>query len=462
MRVWSIAVAVLVAGGSGCSSSGKPTSFGTTGVPPGDEGDAAMAAPDLGAPGPDLGTTGGGDMTMSGPDMANPAGPWPVADVTWYGSAQGLGAILDANPDDAQDIWAASNDTLYLLRPGDTTFAKFTAADGLHVGPFTDAYGNPNMTYITAIAGGAPGQVYVGYYGYESLGDPYKDTEAQKELGNGDDVHVDAANKLTITRLLFRCDAERGNGCWEDRSVRRLLYTHTGIAAGHSWWGFNHGVTHMVGDDFGDHVHPEVWYPPPPGGTYGSEALGEFYGLAVDAQGNLWMAGRYAVGLQTWNPKPNGGPLSDTNTNDQWVSGPMIYAFTTDTADHSLGYPTGPWVPDKYRENNRGAAVSPDGRLWLARDGGGLVSWDPKSGSYNTIQRWAQAPSDLMDVQADPDGTIWLVTSGGALMRLDPATGAISTFAGASGVTRIYMDTTVVPRALYASTSGGLAVIRAK
>jgi hypothetical protein len=400
---------------------------------------------------------GGGGVTVTDMGKMGP-GPWPLADLTTYGAAQGLGGgIIDATPDEAQNIWAANGTTLYLLRPGSSTFQAFTAADGLHIGPFTDPYGNATQTSITAIAGGAPGQVYVGYYGYES-DDPFNDTEAQKELGNGDDVHVDASGKITITRLLFRCDAERGAGCWENRSPRRIIYSHTGVAAGHSWWGFNHGVTHVLGDDFGDHVHPEVWYTPATPGAEGEEKLGEFYGIAPDANGNLWMAGRYGVGLQPWNPVPHG---SDPSA-DEWVSGSFIWAFTTDTSDHALGWPNGPYVTRGYTENNRGAAVTPDGKLWLARLGGGLVSWDPKTNNYNTIQHYGAVPSDLLDVQADPDGTLWLVTSGGSLLRFDPGSGALQTWPGVSGVTRIYVDTMVTPRAVYVSMSGGLAVIRAK
>jgi hypothetical protein len=421
---------------------------------PGDNGDGGASDQAM-TPPPDLGL--GSDMTM-----ANPAGPWPVADIVVYGGAQGLDQpLVDANPDDGQNIWAAARDKLYVMRPGATTFQAFTASDGLHITPFVDPYGNATETFMTAIAGGRAGQVYVGYFGYETLGDPFQDPEALKELGNGDDVSVGSDGKLAVTRLLFRCDAERGAGCWENRSPRRIVYVHAGVAAAHSFWGFNHGVTHVLGDDFGDHVHPEVWWAPK-SGTIGVEKLGEFYGIAVDGSGNCWMAGRYGVGLQPWNPKPNGGPLSDTNTYDQWVSGSFIFAFTSDTGDHFLGAPHGPWVPSGYTENNRGAAVGPDRRLWLARLGGGLASWDPKSGSYGTIRRWGDVPSDLLDVQADPDGSLWLVTSGGQLLRFDPATGSLRTWAGVAGVTRIAIDNTVLPRALYVSMEAGLAVIRAK
>ncbi|HEX6835832.1 MAG TPA: hypothetical protein VF334_04630 [Polyangia bacterium] len=401
---------------------------------------------------------GGGGGGGGAPDMAKGGpGPWPLDDLKIYGAADGLGGgLVDANPDDAQNIWAANGETLYVLRPGSTTFQAFTAADGLHIGPFTDPSGSANETRITAIAGGAAGQVYVGYYGYESE-NAYADPVAVRPLGNGDDVKLAATGKLSIARLLFQCDAERYNGCWENRSPRRIIYSHDGVAAGHSWWGMNHGVTHVLGDDFGDHVHPEI-FRTPPSGTTGEMKLGEFYGIAPDAKGNLWMAGRYGVGLQPWDPKPHGPDAG----NDEWVSGHFIFAFTTDTSDHIVGEANGPWVPAGYTENNRGAAVGPDGKLWLARLGGGLVSFDPATGNPANIQRYSQVPSDLLDVQADPDGTVWLVNSSGALLRFDPRSGVLQTWPGVGGVTRIYVDTMVTPRAVYVSMSAGLAVIRAK
>jgi hypothetical protein len=465
MRRWVSLIPLFIVIGNGCRSGRSVSSPIVPTVRPsgGDGGDIdmAVAAP---APVADMSNGGCGCNDLASGDMTtrNPAGPWPTDDLTIYGVAQGLSsAIIDANPDDGQNIWAAARDTLYLLRPGTTTFQAFTVADGLHITPFVDPYHNSTETFMTAIAGGADGQVYVGYQGYETTGNPFLDPESLKELGNGDDVKVGSDGTLGITRLLFRCDAERGAGCWENRSPRRIFYMHQGIAAGHSFWGFNHGVTHVLGDDFGDHVHPEVWWEPKSGPT-GIEKIGEFYGIAVDAMGNCWMAGRYGVGLQPWDPKPNGGPLSDTSTFDEWVSGSFLFAFTTDTSNHTLGFPSGPWVANGYAENNRGAAVGPDGILWLARLSGGLVSWDPKSGSYSTIRHWPEVPGDLLDLQADPDGTLWLVNSSAQLLRFDPTTHNLRIWPGVNGVLRIYVDVSVTPRAVYVSKYDGLAVIRAK
>ncbi len=445
MRMSALTVAVLVAGGIGCSSSNPSGSPAGSPSPGGDRGNANVAGD--GGVTADAGGMGPVDLAPSGPDMGTfgGPGPWPLADLTLYGAAQGLGGgIVDANPDEAQNIWAADGTTLYVLRPGSSTFQPFTAADGLHVQPFTDPYGNANLTRITAIAGGHADEVLVGYYGYESEGNPYLDSEAQKALGNGDRVTLGSDGKLSIVRYAFRCDFEGANGCWENRSPRRIVYAHTGVAAGRSFWGFNHGVSHVYNDVFGDHVHPEIWYHNADGTV--TEKLGEFYGLAVTPTGDLWLAGRYGVGLQPFNPV----------SHQAWVQGHFIYAFTTDTADHGLDVPAG------YHEDNRGAAVTGDGVLWLARLGGGLKSWDPKTGNYGTIRSWGQVPSDLLDVQADPDGTLWLVTSGGALLRFDPGSGSVQTWPGVSGVTRIYVDSTVTPRAVYASMSSGVAVIRAK
>jgi hypothetical protein len=432
----------------GCTDSSSPCPEGATcatplGMPSGDQ------------PGnPDPGTTGmtttvtdmGMMMSMSGGccdmGMSDPAGPWPVADLTVYDQ---FGAIFDSGPDDAQNIWAVSHDTLYLLRPGSSTPLKFTAADGLHIGPFIDWYKNPNTTSITAMAGGHANEVFVGYYGYESEGDPFQDTEAQKELGNADKVVFDpSTGKITVTRYLFRCDYDSGAGCWEDRSPRRMVVSHTGAAADHLFIGFNHGVSHVFNDQFGDHVHPEIWWHNPDGTTV--EKLGEFYGVAVDPKGNAWVAGKYGVGLQPFNATPH----------FNWVDGTWIYAFTIYGTGHGLDVPAG------YSEDNSAVAVMPNGHVYIGSFGKGMTHWDPATGNYGSMTQVTGVPGSILDLAADPDGTLWMVDGGGALWRYNPATGQAMAWAGISGAHRVVVDTTVTPRAVYVSTDGGPAVIRAK
>ncbi|HEX4462624.1 MAG TPA: hypothetical protein VIA18_31825, partial [Polyangia bacterium] len=194
LSVWL--VPLLAVGGIGCSSAS--TSGSSAGTAVGGNGNASgNGAAGGGSGGTDGGvvggngggsgagggggtTTGDGGGTGSDGGVGNiGVGPWPTDDVTIYGAANGLTeALVDANPDEGQNIWAAANDTLYFMAPGSTTFTPFTAADGLHIGPFTDPDGHTqDMTYITAIAAGKANQVYVGYYGYETLGNPFTDPE---------------------------------------------------------------------------------------------------------------------------------------------------------------------------------------------------------------------------------------------------------------------------------------------
>ena len=234
-------------------------------------------------------------------------GPWPLADLTIYGSAQGLGGgIIDANPDEAQNIWAANGDDALRLAPGLVDVpARSPPPTGCTSRPLHRSLRQPNETHITAIAGGTPGQVYVGYYGYETLGNPFLDTDAQKELGNGDDVTLERRRQDRPSRAavpLRRRARQRllGESLAAPHHLRAL-----GVAAGHSFWGFNHGVTHVLSDDFGDHIHPEVWYHAADGHRRPRSSASSTASPSTPT-GNLWMAGRYAVGLQPWNPKPHG------------------------------------------------------------------------------------------------------------------------------------------------------------
>lgn len=94
--------------------------------------------------------------TSTSPSPAPSPSPVPAVDLTTFGSDQGLtGKVIDANPDDNQNIWAATPEALYVLRPGDAKFKRFTAADGLHIQSFIAPNGQPAVTSITSMAGGA-------------------------------------------------------------------------------------------------------------------------------------------------------------------------------------------------------------------------------------------------------------------------------------------------------------------
>jgi hypothetical protein len=449
---------------SACHGENTSTPFSPSGIPTTGDGAAnvaeapptgSVARPDMGTTRPDAGVTDAsvGDMAVQAdmtsemvttPDLAttdlahNPAGPWPVTDVITYAIAD----LIDSSPDEAQNIWAASEDTLYLLRPGASSFQKFTEADGLHIQPFTDPWGNPAVTHITAISGGVPNEIFVGYYGYESDSTRDRDPDSLSSLGWADRVELGAGGKLTAVHYWFHCD--RSPGIVEDRSVRRMTYVHDGTARGHLFLGMDHGVVHIFDDMAGDHVHPEVNYQKPDGTT--ELKIGENYGLFVKSNGDVWIAGGYGVGLQPFNPTPH----------FDWVDASFKDAFTVYTSDHGFNVPYG------YREDQRGVGVTSDGMVWFASKTHGLWSYDGTPHNYTSSKAWPAAPTDLMDLAVDLDDTLWLVTSAGQLLRFDPKTNGYSVFPGLNGVRRVVLDTTVVPRALYVSGSSGLTVIRAK
>src|SRR5207237_6968770 len=116
----------------------------------------------------------GGSFSGAGPGAPQGRGPWPVADVE-YGAADGIAEspVVGMTTDGAQNRWIATHAALYLLRPGEKSFRRYDARDGLHLA------GNP-VTYcdtwaphpsclsgsavspgITEIAAGGAGAVFV-------------------------------------------------------------------------------------------------------------------------------------------------------------------------------------------------------------------------------------------------------------------------------------------------------------
>jgi len=374
--------------------------------------------------------------------------------------------VIDAGADDAQNMWVATPDSLYVLKPGQSTFRQFTAADGLHVQSFTDPNGQPAISNITAIAAGHANEVFVGYKGFEgtipppappSCCVPFADfSDPRWSLGQGDKVSLSQdGSSIQARHYLFRCDGNEN--CWEERSVRRIVHAHQGAAAGHTFFGFDHGITQVFNDALGDHTHVQTMWHYANGQEI--QRMGEQYGLDVFPNGELLTAGGYGVGSQPYNPDPSA-----------WWKASFVWAVTTNG-------PAEPYnkgahdliVPEGYREDNRGAAVGPDGTAWWVGLQTGLSSYNHETarGNASFIRTWNTVQglpaSGLLDIAADSDGTLWIIDNNRRLLRFDPANMRIQVWPGISNARRVVMDTTVIPRALYVSMGvNGLAVIRAK
>jgi hypothetical protein len=422
---WCAAATLLSIGCGDASAPPDATASVDGGVGAGADGAAADAAvPDL-----SMSDLAGADMTVATPpdldapaDMATGGGnPFPPGFTFLDGTSGLAGPILDASLDEAGNLWAVSPGALFILRSGAGQFRGYTNADGLHI-----------YSVITTVAGAGPNEGYVGLEGYED-DDPFDDTLAQEQAGKAEHVHLHADG--TIDSLQYAdLHSDVSANYYETRSARRLVYPHAGPCAGHLFMGGNHGITHILDDSWGDHVHVEVMYPD------GSLALGEFLGIAVDpATSGLWTCGRRGCGLQKWDPDPK-----------KWVMNPYLTAFTVFTNDHGLVVPAG------YEERLVGAAVTPDGRAWFLSRLFGLAVWDKGAIADVTVPGLGTG----VDVAADPDGTLWVADTG-KVLRFDPATGTATAFAVPSGnVRRLTMDTQSQPRTLLISTGGGVGIYR--
>jgi hypothetical protein len=459
-------------------------------IPPrGDAGVGTTGAPPQAASGPSGGTTGisrptignstggrassatttGGVGSASSSSSGGTTGgtaslpPWSTRSLSVYGSAQGIDEmpVIAAQPDEANNLWLVTNEALYLLRPGAVTFERYTDADGLHIG-LSQPPG------ITAVAGGAPNQCFVGYEGDETdpnIDDPPNDPPTMTDQGKFDRVDLQPDGSLAVTRF----NVEAASGYWENRSVRRFLYDHD-HHPGNLYVGMNHGIDRVVGDSYVDHVHPTVCLGEPCSTRGATEMVGEWRGLALDAAGDLWMAGQYTEGELGW-----------TSNLDAWIdnsANPFIVAF---------GDPYPPWAPvfeppsEGSSVDIRAVAVDPSGVVWSASGYEwnepnaqgettdpeyGIASYTPVTGfTYYDPIALGFGTKNLVDMVALPDGRLVFGTYANGLRLWNPSTGAVQELTTAEGlpgdyIQLMYLDTRNGPPTIFVGTDGGLAVVQ--
>ncbi len=500
--VGGLLLALAAAAGAGACG-GKQSSSGITptgGGPP----DAGTA---------DAGPTDGGSNTTS--FQFGTAGPWPLTNQV-YGAADGLQEmpVVGVSTDESQNLWVATHQALYLLRPGETRFRRYDGSDGLHTqsnpalycndwptppgttscrdsrlsgGALngTPTYGGAKDPGILSIVGGGPNEVFVGYQGSEPVLDPttgYDAADPGRHDGKIDRVRLNADGTLTADRFDMLSN-DHGRQVWHDRTVERLVYDHF-IHKHNLYSGSNHGVTLFVPDSFlypsaslgfdaaidvwmGDHLHATVCYHAPdlqPEQAGCSERMGDWRGLAVAPNGDLWHAGKWAAGLIRWDV-PN-----------EWIWTPR-HATSLNPGQNAMAFASvvfpAPQVGDAV--NMTAVAVAKDGTVWFASQsmgsgldgtGYGVATWKSGQGiAYHDPGALGLPEHDVSDLVALPDGRIVLAGPSTGLSFYDPATNTSKTIRAGQGipddhVNRLEVDTMVDPPALHVATGGGAAVIR--
>ena len=447
------------------------------------------------------GSSGSGSGGSVGTGFAG-AGPWGAGN-RQYDSDSGIleQPVVGASTDEAQNLWVATNAALYLLKPGQTTFKRYAAAAGLHLPgnavtycdsnfaggdkkcPISGAAASPGISEIT---GGSAGEVFVGYYGLDDgsadWGDP------NRHSGKLDRVRLQADGSLKVDRIDFvSSDTPE---FWHNRTVQRLLYDHFQHA--HELYvGTNHGVDRILPDKLrapaqgewflkayaeyvSDHLHPQVCYHHACDASESDLRLGDWKGLALSKDGNLWVAGRWTAGQIRWTASLN-----------DWLARPGDQIFSIAFGDgyvkgkcNSEGFCNQPvFMVDAEGDviSAQAAAVAPDGKVWFASGKTtsqdvprGLAVWDPAARNFRYFDPVLDAgmvERDLRDLVALPDGRLVLAGATSGLTFWDPATGRHVAVSGSAfmpddHVFRLELDQMVSPPTLYVSTWGGVAALR--
>ena len=346
---------------------------------------------------------------------------------------------------------------------------------------------------LEALVGGGPDEVFVGYHGIDEMPTtmtcPPKDPtqtigygdycDPNHHSGKMDRVRLQADGTLDVARFDFVA-GRQGAEFWHNRTVQSLAYDH--FVHPHTLYvGANHGVIMLFPDRFryprpgewfdlanvewmGDHLHARVCQPGPcPTDREGPQRMGDWAGVAIDASGDLWHAGRWTAGAITWDPDPI-----------HWVerNGAAFKA--------AFGVPY-PEAPDDEGFTNEpvfkvnaegdsvflsGVAVCPDGRVWFSSHG-------PQNGTSHTVAVWKGRSFDTFDAAALglggpivnaiaclPDGRVVLGGADSGLSLYDPASGKSVAIRAGSGlpddrVLALEVDRMVKPFALHVATAGG-------
>jgi hypothetical protein len=460
--------------------------------------DGGVVSPHL--PGADGGVTPLDDAGI----VFGTQGPWPLENAL-YGMAQGIleTPIIATSTDEAQNRWVATHSALYLLRPGETQFRRYASADGLHLqdNPVTYCWNNfreADATCqgtvtggavdpgITDIVGGGPNEVFVGYAGDDSgAGDK---TDPQRHSGKLDRVRLQADGTLKVDRFDLVA-GNHGAEYWHNRTVHRLAYDHF-VHPHELYVGTNHGVDRLRPDKYrkprpgewfdsanlewmSDHLHPRVCFHAPCDGTERNQRMGDYKGLSVAPDGDLWVAGKWTAGKIRWDPDMV-----------RWFSRPGSQAFAYAFGDP---YPTPPNASGFINEpvfrvplegdpvHLTAVSVATNGIVWFASGtlrttpdaiNYGIASWDGRKFTpYDPIADLGMAERGISDLVALPDGRLAVAGFFTGVVLWDPSTGEstrlkVGEHLADPRVFRLEVDRMIEPWALHVSTARGASVLR--
>jgi len=313
-------------GGSG----GGPADAGDAGTPDGGDADggSGTGAPD--------GGSDGGTADLAPPVLSPPS----QSDVKRFPGP----ALFGASMDEGGNLWGVSADALWLWRAGAKGWERFD--NHKSGGVLGNGHANDGLL---SVAGGGPGEAWIGYRGLFLNGDEEDDpsivSEAIRTSGGADRVSAAPGGIALRDHFVFWTGpgilAAEPKGRWKVRSIWTILYNHgpRGIP-GDVFFGGNHGIgmfRHAI-QAMDEHAHAAWNFCPASMYPECSLMTGDHKGIAIASDGNVWMGADFAAERLAYMDQPGGdlyGRVDNDDASDNvwtlaadpdgsiWVGGPQ-------------------------------------------------------------------------------------------------------------------------------------------
>jgi hypothetical protein len=493
-HAWVLATALALAlvawrCGGGKLRQGPPPPPDDAGSPPVevDAGAPPPAVVDAGAPdaGVPAGSADAGSADAGSADAGQTAPPPPVLVPPSTADRQIVPAdgLLGASADEGGNVWAVSEDALWLLRAGAGSFEHYELGSS-GVGTSAENDG------ILSVAGGAPGQAWVGYKGLFVNGesdDPSVPLEV-RQSGGADLFQATPGGIQLLRHVMFWTPPgvlpAEPLGRWKVRSIFAIAYNHgpTGVP-GDVFFGGTHGMAMVHANGImEEHQHAGYNYCPTPDPASCSLVAGDHHGVAIHPPtGNVWIGADFAEEM---------APYMTNTPHELWVAHTCESPWALMCAGKSVrtwvGLSVDPTHPEYGgRDFVQAMAFDANGDLWVGSYFNGLARLriDPATGltraqKQGDIDYWNHRfgntpawPGDARNgtvwdfvwtVAGDPDGSLWVGTPHGA-WRFVAATGQWVTYNGllpGQNVAQISLDPRPGVRAVYFATNKGLTIYR--
>lgn len=404
---WWLIPVVAVALGVACSD----PDVGPIDEPPGIQGSDGGTGTDGGGTGTDGGPTDGGDGGTGTPDAGPPQPiPFPEAEGWEFFGPQhgGPAQVFGVSSDAAGNIWVAGGrDGLFLLTPGATAFKRFTAVDGL---ADCSEFGLKETCAVSAVTGGPANTVFVGYHG--AGGDDESDPMWMQKTGDADRVVFDGAT-ITVARHYDISSppglyAEYPEGREKIRHIHRIVWD---APTGNIWFGGNHGVAlyEASRDMVWEHQHATIngykeSAAADPGGSSYVMMSGDWWGVALDPAGDVWIGGAHRVAKLRYA-----------------AEGGQFWAMLDPTIDVWPDAKEDDARPEERTDDNVQEIVVDVGGVWI----GGMqgLARLSSTGTISYVPAGQMVDPTVTSLEQDPqDGSLWVGHLWGGMTRIQGGT----------------------------------------